>query len=433
MIFDLAIIGGGPAGYTAALEAEKEGLKVILFEKEKLGGVCLNKGCIPMKSFLYASEIYHKSQYWKYCSLLFPLETIIEYSKKNIEKLEENLKYTLNKELINIKMEEVNSVQKKEIYEIETNCSFYSAKNIIVAAGAKDYIPEINGLADALERGMAITCSEIFVREELPSNIIIIGAGFVGMEIASFLKDIGRNITVIEKADSPFQMLDQDIVSFYIRQMKRRGIEFIFGSDIESINSEEKTITYINKSEEKVLQTDLLVIATGKRVDNQWRNIEGAYICGDINGKSMLAHTAMQEAKLAVKKILGEKNEIVYENIPSVIYSAPEMAWVGKNHNVCLNEFGDKFEIIKIDMNYSSRYVIQSLNSRGILKVLIDKESEKILGCQIVGNGASELISVFSILISNQLSIKEIKNTVFPHPSIAEVLAYIDTCKTSLH
>ena len=92
MIFDLAIIGGGPAGYTAALEAEKEGLKVILFEKEKLGGVCLNKGCIPMKSFLYASEIYHKSQYWKYCSLLFPLETIIEYSKKNIEKLEENLK-----------------------------------------------------------------------------------------------------------------------------------------------------------------------------------------------------------------------------------------------------------------------------------------------------------------------------------------------------
>ena len=147
----------------------------------------------------------------------------------------------------------------------------------------------------------------------------------------------------------------------------------------------------------------------------------------------MLAHTAMQEAKLAVKKILGEKNEIVYENIPSVIYSAPEVAWVGKNHNVCLNEFGDKFEIIKIDMNYSSRYVIQSLNSRGILKVLIDKESEKILGCQIVGNGATELISVFSILISNQLSIKEIKNTVFPHPSIAEVLAYIDTCKTSLH
>ena len=180
-----------------------------------------------------------------------------------------------------------------------------------------------------------------------------------------------------------------------------------------------------NKNEEKVLQADLLVIATGKRVDNQWSNIEGAYICGDINGKSMLAHTAMQEAKMAVKKILGEKNKIVYENIPSVIYSVPEVAWVGKNQNACLNEFGDKFEIIKVDMNYSSRYVIQSLNLRGILKVLIDKESERVLGCQIVGSGASELISIFSILINNQLSMKAIRNTVFPHPSIAEVLNYI--------
>ena len=136
----------------------------------------------------------------------------------------------------------------------------------------------------------------------------------------------------------------------------------------------------------------------------------------------MLAHTAMAEAKAAVGKIVGKPRDLVYDNIPNVIYSSPELAWIGRTQSRCEVECPGTFEVLKVDMNYSSRFMIQSTGGRGILKVLIDKRNQSVLGCQIVGDGASELISVFSVLIANRLGIRQLENAVFPHPSIAEVL-----------
>lgn len=424
MKYDLAVVGGGPAGYTAALEAERAGLKTVLFEKEELGGVCLNQGCIPMKSFLFWSEAYHRSKYLKTDEEAPVLQRAVEFGRDNVVKLRKSLDYMLKRDLINIKREEVKSIKKGIHYELETDQAAYEADELILATGSEESIPDIEGLQEALESGMAIKGSELFLKERLPETIVIIGLGFVGAEIAGFLQDIDRRVTVIDVLESPFPSLDQDISSFYIRQMKKRGIQFMLGTEVIGVDKDARVVKCLEAQEEKTIPADMVILATGRKPAFAWQDLfPGAYICGDANGKSMLAHTAMAEAKAAVGRMTGRHTKLVYENIPKVVYSSPELAWIGKTQAQCEAEYPGGIEVIKTDMNYSSRFVIQSSGMRGILKVILDKKDKTVLGCQIVGNGASELISIFSVFISNHLGVDQLENTIFPHPSIAEVLS----------
>ncbi len=424
MKYDLAVVGGGPAGYTAALEAEKAGLRVLLFEKGELGGVCLNRGCIPMKSFIYCSDTCHRSQNWRSGEEPFALQKAVEYGRNNVERLKKSLEYMLNRDLIEIRREEVRGIRKGQWFELETDQGVYRAEELILASGSEECIPAIDGLREALQRGTAVSGSGLFAKEEIPEKAVIIGSGFEGLEIAGFLRDIHKDVVVIDRLKNPLSVLDQDISSFYLRQLKQRGIRFIFGAEVAEIDEKTHSVRYLEEGEEKTVPADLIILAAGRKPVSFWKEpLPGAYVCGDANGVSMLAHTAMAEARAAVRRITGNSTALIYENIPSVIYSSPELAWIGKNQARCEKEHSGEFEVLKTDMNYSSRFMIQSPKGRGILKVLIDKRDRSVLGCQIVGDGASELISVFSILISNRLGIRQLQNAVFPHPSIAEVLA----------
>lgn len=390
-----------------------------------MGGVCLNKGCIPMKSFLYCSGIYRWSRKWNFCDGPFIPQKAIEFGENNIIKLRNNLNYATKKDLICIKYEEIKNIQKKEEFNLSTDYETYTATNVIIAIGSEEVIPNIEGLQQAFQQNMAITSSEIFTKEEVPENVVIVGAGFVGMELAGFLRDINKKVTVIDRLANPLLMLDQDISFFYYRQVRRRGINLIFDCEIKKIDVESGDIFYIDHNEEKILKSELIITAAGRKADNKWKDVPGVLICGDARGNLMLAHAAMEEAKSAIEYITGNNRKVVYENIPRVVYSSPELAWIGKNQHECEALAGSEVKVVKVDMNYSSRFVIQSSDARGIIKIMVDKKDGSLLGCQIVGDGASELISIFSILISNHMSIDQIENTVFPHPSIAEVLREI--------
>ncbi len=407
-IYDIAVIGGGPAGYTAALEAARYKKKVILFERGEMGGVCLNEGCIPLKSFLHVSRIYRKS----FAHGLKPSEPSIEYIKKtaqeNIKKLKNGLLYSLKTAGIEIVNAEAEQIEKSEFYKIATSKGAFFSRDVIAATGSEQVIPSINGLADAIQKKKAVTSREFFELREMPDEVLILGAGAVGIEIASFYTDMGRQVTLIDSKERILGDIDDDILQLYMNQLEKQGMRFLLGVDICEVETEDKVcVIYRKDGEIDEVSGDCLVIAAGRKPVGNFNHVEGIYICGDANGKSMLAHTAIQEAAAAVHKILGEERQADYSQIPAVIYSSPELSWIGGNESK--NTAAD---VSKKTMDFSSRYVIDADGVKGCIKII--KEKEKILGCQIVGDGGSELIA---FMLSGNLD-----KIVYPHPSVSEIL-----------
>jgi dihydrolipoamide dehydrogenase len=427
MIYDLAIIGGGPAGYTAAELAGKNGLKTILFEKSSLGGVCLNEGCIPTKTLLYSAKVYNQakeaSKYGISCeAVTFDLSKIIARKNKIIRKLVAGIRAKMTDAGVETIIGQAAIKSVNDLIEISCNEEIYSAKKVILCTGSESVIPPIHGI----EKTDFWTSKEALDNKELPESLIIIGGGVIGIEFASFFNSFGTKVSVIEMMDEILLEIDKELSVILRNELTKQGIEFYLDTKVISLNNNQVEIE--KNGEKQILQSDKILLSVGRKPltsgvkVNEFMQTDNPniYACGDITGFSLLAHTAIREAEVAVNHILGKNEKISYKAIPGVVYTNPEVASVGKTEEL-LQKQNISYAVKKLPMAYSGRFVAENEQANGVCKIL-EGESGEIFGVHILGNYASEIIVIAGMAIEKGLKAVELKKIVFPHPTVGEII-----------
>ena len=409
--FDLGIIGGGPAGYTAAFHARTKGLSVVMFEKDKVGGVCLNRGCIPTKAILHSAELYEEMKSAENLgiaaeNLSFDYSKVVEHKDKVVEKLRKSLELSLKNAgvvVVNAEAEvctlqpSIRDTNAPSIEQICANGETYECARVITATGSKPR--DFEGLR--FDHKFILSSDDILELKTLPKSIVIIGSGAIGIEWARILSAFDVEVTVVEMAEHLLPLADVEVSKRVERIFKTKKIKFYTSNGVEKVENRNVTL----KSGE-VLTPELVLLATGRTP----QPIENAEICiGDACGKIQLAHFAIKQAVAEVSGI--EFNESL---VPSVVYGCPEIAWIGKRE-----------QDLEEGTYHKSNILISALGkshcdncSDGFIKIL--SQEGKIVGAHIVSKEASSLIQEIAIVMQNDLTIDDLKKVCFAHPTYSE-------------
>ena len=441
MNFDIAIIGGGPAGYTAAERAGANGLKAVLFEKKAMGGVCLNEGCIPTKTLLYSAKILdsikNASKYGVSAeSPSFDLSKIMSRKDKTVKMLTGGVKMTVSSYGVTI-VEKEALIEGEKDGKIQIICDgeTYSVKYLLVCTGSDTVIPPIPGLSEI----SYWTSKEALEIKELPKTLVIIGGGVIGMEFASFFNSMGVKVHVVEMMPEILGAMDKEPSGMLRAEYAKRGVTFYLNTKVVEVNPHGVVIEKEGKT--STIEAEKILLSVGRKanlskVGLDKLNIElhrngvkvdehlltshpRVYACGDITGYSLLAHTAIREAEVAINHILGVEDRMNYDCVPGVVYTNPEVVGVGKTEEELVKS-GVPYRISKLPMAYSGRFVAENEQGNGLCK-LIQDEDGKIIGCHMLGNPASELIVIVGIAIQRGYTVEEFQKTVFPHPTVGEI------------
>ena len=449
-MFDLIILGGGPGGYELAYKASKKKIKTAIIEKDRFGGTCVTVGCIPSKALLHAEKIFSEAQRSQniginLSSITFDQKQLIKYKDEKISLLVNAAEAKVRKSGAKIYkgFGKITKDSKAQSFKIQIDDGeIIEGKNLVIATGSEIFYPSIKGL-NKEENSNIIDSTDALAMTEIPKNMVIMGAGVIGLELGTFFAGFGSKVTIVEinsKIAGPF---DEDI-SFKLQKEleKTKNIKFLLGYKINEINK--NSVKIIDKeNREEIIEFDKILIAAGRKPrinnlglenlkvyvengaivtdENLRTNIPNLYAVGDVNGKSMLAHTAYKEGEVVLENILGYNDKINYNQIPSVIYCTPEVSEIGINENLA-KKMGIEVEIKKIPMLYSGRFVIENDNFDGMLKVILRKETREILGLSLLGNYASEITIVGSILVGKRYHPKQLKELVFAHPTVSEII-----------
>lgn len=403
--FDLGIIGGGPAGYTAAFQARSKGLSVVLFEKDKVGGVCLNRGCIPTKAILHSAELYEEMKSATELgitaeNLSFDYSKVVERKDKIVEKLRKSLELSLKNSgvvVVNAEAKIPSHTMKNGENQVFANEEIYECKKIITATGSKPR--DFDGLR--FDHKFILSSDDILNLKTLPKSIVIIGSGAIGIEWARILSAFDVEVTIVEMADHLLPLADIEVSKRVERIFKSKKIKFYTSNGVEKIENQNVTL----KSGE-TLTPELVLLATGRTP----QPIENCDICiGDACGKIQLAHFAIKQAVAEIANI--EFNENL---VPSVVYGCPEIAWIGKREQD-LEEGNYKKSNILISALGKSHC---DNCSDGFIKIL--SQEGKIVGAHIVSKEAASLIQEITIAMQNNIAIDDLKKICFAHPTYSE-------------
>ncbi len=447
MLYDLIILGGGPAGYNAAERAAHSGLKTLVVEGRAIGGVCLNEGCIPTKTLLYSAKIYdyarHGEEYGvKFGSAELDHPFVIERKNKVVKMLVGGIASTLKKAGVDVAGENgVISGRDPEGFSVRTNSAEYKGKQLLICTGSLASVPPIEGLREAVSSGFAMTNREILDLKKIPEKLVVIGGGIIGLEMASYFNSAGSKVTVVEMLDHIAGPTDRDLSAVLQKNYTKKGISFVLNAKVTSVGKDRVSFELAGKQES--VPADLVLVSIGRRPQTQdiglenigvlcergailtneacKTNVAGVWAAGDVNGKSMLAHTAYREGEVAVNNMTGKKDRINYLSIPSVIYTNPEVAAVGETEESA-REKGLDIIVKTITCKMSGRYVAENEGGDGILKIIVGKEHKNILGIHMIGSYASEIIYGAAMMVEKEMRVSDLQKQVFPHPTVSEVL-----------
>lgn len=443
MKYDVAIIGGGPAGYTAAEKAAKGGLSTVLFEKNALGGVCLNEGCVPTKTLLYSAKTYdqikHASKYAVSAeNPSFDYPKIIARKNKVVKKLTAGIRMKMKESGVEVITGEAMIQGKTDEGNILIQYAeqVYEAKNLLICTGSESVIPPIPGINET----EYWTSREALQSKELPASLIIIGGGVIGMEFASFFNSMGTEVQVVEMLDKILGPMDKELSDMLQAEYTKRGVKFYLGHKVTGIHGQEVMVE--KDGESFTLHGEKVLLSVGRRPVTKGFGLEtlalepfrngikvneymqtslpNVYACGDITAFSLLAHTAVSEAEVAINHILGKARAMSYKAIPGVVYTNPEIAGVGKTEEE-LQASGTPYQVKKIPMAFSGRFVAENEMGNGVCKLIL-AEDGTLIGAHLLGNPASELIVIAGIAIEKGMKAEELTSFVFPHPTVGEIL-----------
>jgi len=446
-IFDLIVIGGGPGGYLAAERAAHAGLKTLLFEKRSLGGVCLNEGCIPSKALLNSAKIYdhslHAADYGVTCAdVKLDQKAVVTRKAKVVRTLVSGVKAKMKAHGVTVVMEEATIAGKDANgFNVTAAGKTYTGKKLIIATGSSAVVPPIPGVKENIGT-FVLTNREVLDLTEIPQKLVVIGGGVIGLEMAAYYATVGSKVTVIEMLDHIAGPTDREISTMLQKQLEKKGITFLLGH--KCLSMEPGTVYAEDSKGQKIsVPADKVLLSIGRRANYNGiglenigvktdrpgivtdmfgrTNVPDVYAVGDVNGHHMLAHTAYREAEVAVNVILGKKDAMRYTANPSVIYTQPEIASVGKTEEEC-KEKGIAYEVKKLPMVYSGRFVAENEGVDGLCKVIIDKKFRTIIGVHMIGTYTGEMIWGAAEMIEMQMRVNDAKQIIFPHPTVSEII-----------
>ena len=442
---DLVIIGGGPGGYVAAERASAKGLNVILFEKRDLGGVCLNEGCIPTKTLLYSAKMYDQAKHGdKYginaSDVSFDFGKMMTRKDKVVKKLVLGVGAKMKAHKVTVVKGEAQIIGRSSHgIEIVCNDESYLAANLLLCTGSETLLPSIPGIREAVD--IIVTSREMLSLKELPESLVIIGGGVIGMEFASFFNSLGTAVTIVEMLPEILYGFDVEISKMLREQYAKKGVRFNLSCKVTEIKGHD--VVYVDSngrqavvSGEKILMSigrrpvtkgygleslDVELIGNAIKVDNKMRtNIPNVFAAGDVTGFSMLAHTASREGEVVVNNLTGRPDVMRYHAIPSIVYTNPEVASVGlteeQAQKACI-----KYRIAHLPMAYAGRFIAENEGGSGICKAIVGEKHGEVLGIHMLGNPCSEIIYGACMAIEQELTLKEMEEVVFPHPTVSEI------------
>jgi len=446
-VYDLLILGGGPAGYLAAERAAKEGMKVALFEERALGGVCLNEGCIPSKALLNCAKIYshalHGAAFGVTAdNLHIDPSAVVDRKNKVVKTLVAGVGAAMKAHGVEVIRERGELTGKtSEGFSVTAAGASALGKKLLAATGSAPVVPPIPGLKEGLGSAFVMTNREILDLRKCPERLAVIGGGVIGLEMASYFSSIGAKVTVIEMLDKIAGPTEREVSAMLQKIYAGKGVEFLLGCKVTGV--EEGAVVYEKDGQTSKTECDAVLLSIGRRpvtagcglesagiyiergavvTDDRMRtNVPDIWAAGDVNGKVMLAHTAYREAEVAVNDMLGRGDRMRYDDIPSVIYTDPEVAGVGETEESAAAK-GMAVTVKKVSMRYAGRFVAETDRGDGICKLVFEKDTERLVGAHMIGSYASEIILGASVMADTRWPLESLRKIVFAHPTVSEII-----------
>lgn len=452
--YDLIVIGSGPGGYVAAIRATQLGMKTAIVERESLGGICLNWGCIPTKALLRSAEVLHLAKNAKDFGLKidtadFDLDAVVKRSRNVAKQLSSGVSHLMKKNKIDVIMGEASLKKGKSapvvsVKDKDGKFKDYQAKNVLLATGARARAIPQAGLEP--DGKLIWTYREAMVPDVTPKKLLVIGSGAIGIEFASFYNELGSDVTVVEALDRILPVEDEEISTMARKQFEKQGLKFHVGAQVKSLKKDKDSVTAevsVGGKTEKI-EADRVILAIGivgnvenlgleelgvkvekthVVVDGFGRTgVQGLYAIGDLTGPPWLAHKASHEGVICVEGIAGanEAHPFDASNVPGCTYSHPQVASVGLTEAKA-KETGRKLKVGKFPFSGNGKAIALGAGD-GMVKTIFDAETGELLGAHMVGAEVTELIQGYVIARQGELTEAELMETIFPHPTLSEMM-----------